>query len=1032
MKKYASSLVAAFFFTACLCAQEGGYPYTFGRYGGVNFLDNPPNFFRSKATALFGNAVISNDDARLLFYVSGENVYDSTHHKTLDKLKADTTFSKSALILPDTLNKHYIFTTISQKSGAGIFYTYYDATNHKPISINKPLISGDATDYFAGLHATGEHTSPSAKKKNWLLTHRISYAKKIGELRTYSVSTDGIKSPIISDLQIPFSKLKYGLSQRIHTDISPYGSSLALCFEKDRLLLIYDFNRFSGKIEGKARVVNLKFEAPAGLEFSGFYLYISQGLRVGADNASIYRYDIRLQDVSGTRRTGLDIERSLAQVATIRKKDYPWLDLSKSELYFGDMQQSPRRIRIYVGVISASPSELGIAKEIPTPSSYLASINYHTTSSPVFNPREMLLRDSLGENLASGEFSNIARSEIDWRKLNRSIVFCQGQEGTIRHVPPLTYTYISWNFGDPASGSANIYNKPVGRHTYNTPGLYTVTVNYRRTRDTTLINGTSTIRVLETPKLDLGKDRYICGGKTTLDAAANFTKKQIVGAVYKWGDGSRTRTKEIKKSGIYEVEVVYKRCTVSDAVRIDVLSDFSVALGADTMLCHGETLTLGDSVARVGLGYKWFLEGNPIEISRHHNYKVSRAGTYIMEANSTCFVQRDTITVTYPSYAPLKLDLGLDQKLRYNQKIILDAAKDLTVAQAQNTKFTWSDGSHTPTLSVQKPGLYLVALDYKACRYRDSVRIDYLSELKLNLAVDTTLCKTDRYTVDLGKDLTTKQQNEVRYLWSDGDKSRVRTFDHAVDLEAKVIWGTYFSSGRLRLNYHKMPAVLLRDTSFCAANQSHITLDAGDFEKYFWSTGERDRMIQVARSGSYTADLTYANGACHYKATAAVSRSMGPDFKLSLQDRRLDIHPLGNEAMPYVYSLDGDHYQAKPYFSNLLPGTYRVWAKNATGCIAISLPVEVKISPPKFFTPNGDGINDRWKVEGLGLYQEAAVMIFDRYGRELYRYAKGDLGWDGTFDGLLLPPNDYWYVIELKDSERGNKVLKGHFTLLRE
>ncbi len=81
---------------------------------------------------------------------------------------------------------------------------------------------------------------------------------------------------------------------------------------------------------------------------------------------------------------------------------------------------------------------------------------------------------------------------------------------------------------------------------------------------------------------------------------------------------------------------------------------------------------------------------------------------------------------------------------------------------------------------------------------------------------------------------------------------------------------------------------------------------------------------------------------------------------------------------------------------------------------------------PKFFTPNNDGINDRWTVPDP-LNQISRIMILNRYGKlflDLFDFSKG---WDGNYKNQSLPVDDYWYIIYYRTGE----IIKGHFSLIR-
>ena len=78
---------------------------------------------------------------------------------------------------------------------------------------------------------------------------------------------------------------------------------------------------------------------------------------------------------------------------------------------------------------------------------------------------------------------------------------------------------------------------------------------------------------------------------------------------------------------------------------------------------------------------------------------------------------------------------------------------------------------------------------------------------------------------------------------------------------------------------------------------------------------------------------------------------------------------------------------------------------------------------PNAFSPDGDGVNDVWKV-GYRSLVEFKCWVFDRYGRELYHFDKPDQGWDGKYHGKVVNPGVYYYVIEAKGAD-GKKYKKG-------
>jgi gliding motility-associated-like protein len=84
----------------------------------------------------------------------------------------------------------------------------------------------------------------------------------------------------------------------------------------------------------------------------------------------------------------------------------------------------------------------------------------------------------------------------------------------------------------------------------------------------------------------------------------------------------------------------------------------------------------------------------------------------------------------------------------------------------------------------------------------------------------------------------------------------------------------------------------------------------------------------------------------------------------------------------------------------------------ATDNVFVRVYKQVKI--PNAFSPNGDGINDEWKILNLETYPEGVLQVFNRHGQQVY-YSRGySRNWNGTFNGKPLPVGTYYYVIDLK------------------
>jgi gliding motility-associated-like protein len=81
------------------------------------------------------------------------------------------------------------------------------------------------------------------------------------------------------------------------------------------------------------------------------------------------------------------------------------------------------------------------------------------------------------------------------------------------------------------------------------------------------------------------------------------------------------------------------------------------------------------------------------------------------------------------------------------------------------------------------------------------------------------------------------------------------------------------------------------------------------------------------------------------------------------------------------------------------------------------------------FSPNGDGINDVWLIEGLDKFLFSEVQVFDRGGRRVFLSRDPDIGWDGSHNGQMLPTGTYYYVLKIEDREQ---LRKGFINLIKK
>jgi len=112
-------------------------------------------------------------------------------------------------------------------------------------------------------------------------------------------------------------------------------------------------------------------------------------------------------------------------------------------------------------------------------------------------------------------------------------------------------------------------------------------------------------------------------------------------------------------------------------------------------------------------------------------------------------------------------------------------------------------------------------------------------------------------------------------------------------------------------------------------------------------------------------------------------------------------------------------------------GCYSVTVKNNYSCIASDTIMvnELGLYIPNAFTPNGDGLNDRFQILGFEKYINVSLRIFSRSGVQVFETTNPEEGWDGTFKGELCLPDTYAWI--LRWGSNFQRTSKGTITLIR-
>jgi gliding motility-associated-like protein len=263
-----------------------------------------------------------------------------------------------------------------------------------------------------------------------------------------------------------------------------------------------------------------------------------------------------------------------------------------------------------------------------------------------------------------------------------------------------------WDFGDPASGSANTSTAGARvSHVYAQGGTYPVRliVEFNGLADTMIKN----LTVLPRPTPPAWADTVLCQGDVLVLDAGN------PGAAFTWSTGFSSQRINAVRSGQYDVRVAFGDCNETYSIQAEFVPEPTLNLGPDTLLCATGSYQLDatpTNTAYAGYRYLWTTGDTTPTIT------VGQSGTYRVTVGLGSCTQSAQVRVRLrPGPRP---DLGPDTAFcAIEGRPLLDAGPGLNY-------LWWPSGLTSRTLQVDTPGTYAVTvMDADGCLATDTVNL---------------------------------------------------------------------------------------------------------------------------------------------------------------------------------------------------------------------------------------------------------------------------------------------------------------------
>ena len=360
--------------------------------------------------------------------------------------------------------------------------------------------------------------------------------------------------------------------------------------------------------------------------------------------------------------------------------------------------------------------------------------------------------------------------------------------------------------------------------------------------------------------------------------------------------------------------------------------------------------------------------------------------------------------------------------------------------------YSWSNEESADSIYALAEGVYEVTItDYKNCLTTNAVEITQPDELIVSENINNISC----FGYDDGKITLTPQggTSPYTYVWAHDTNVNDSIIEN---LEPGIYEAEVIDENNCLQNVYieitqpdPLEATIDKKDITCygyADGYIGISMFGGTPEyTYNWSNGYDASVADILDKGMYQITVTDKNDC----ALDTIVEILEPEELVidpvirqpscpDIQNGYIELNVSGGIG---YYNIYWDNGSAQENLYDIRSDIYHVIIQDENLCeidttFRLNSVRENCLNIPSAFTPNGDGFNDRWVIEMSTLYPAAEIEIYDRWGNRVF-YARGydeSQYWDGTFNGIDLPMDSYYYIINLKN---GAPRISGTVTIIR-
>jgi gliding motility-associated-like protein len=400
---------------------------------------------------------------------------------------------------------------------------------------------------------------------------------------------------------------------------------------------------------------------------------------------------------------------------------------------------------------------------------------------------------------------------------------------------------------------------------------------------------------------------------------------------------------------------------------------------------------------------------------------------------------RDTLICSIDTLM-LRVNIG-------NGSVLWRAANGPNQARILNTT------TSTPLVFPRDTTKYYVSVNDNGCANTDSVIVNVLNFINVNVGLDRTICLTDTFRMSTVSDA-------LNYQWTSSSGEQVQNVKYPIvrplvntQYNVTANLGKCQAKDSMLAIVSPYPNVTAGpDLTICYGTRVQLNGSAnGSF--FSWSPAasliNQNTLTPTAgptQTTTYILSTTNATGCLKPKTdtiivtvTPPIMANAGRDTA-AVPGQSLQLNATG--GLSYVWSSNSflnDPTIANPVarFDNSVDSIiYTVRVSNGSCYSDDQVKVRIfKTGPdilvPSGFTPNADGKNDVLKAVTIGIAKLSYFSVYNRWGQLLFSTTEENKGWDGNFSGLAQPAGTYVYQAVGLDYIGNTIQRKGTVVLIR-